>query len=164
MATRPMVLGLDPGLQCTGYSVMSCEGRVMHLIEGGVLRSDPKAELTLRIADLAAGLRELMQEYRFEAVAVEQAIAHGRNFNSSLLVAQVRGALLLVISEARIPVIQFAPTHVKRQLTGSGRADKQQMQSAVQLQLKLAKQLEPHDVADASALALCLLNQMRFAA
>ena len=97
-------------------------------------------------------------------MAVEQAIVHGRNFRSSLLVAQVRGAVLLVAADAQLPVIHIAPTEVKRMLTGSGRATKAQVQSAVQNELRLLALLEPHDVADASAVALTVMHRVKFAA
>ena len=158
------ILGVDPGLQRTGYAVLLREGRQARLIEGGVMRTRSEQSLPERIGEIAAGLREVISEHRPGAVAVEQAIAHGRNHRSSLLVAQVRGAILLVASEAKLPVIHVAPTEVKRMLTGSGRASKAQVQAAIQNELRLDMILEPNDVADASAIALSVLHRVRFAA
>jgi crossover junction endodeoxyribonuclease RuvC len=78
--------------------------------------------------------------------------------------AHARGAILMVAAEADLTVIHFAPTNVKRLITGSGRASKDQMQHAVTRELRLDRLLEPNDVADASALALCLYHRVRFAA
>lgn len=158
------ILGIDPGLQRTGYAVIERRKRTGSLLEGGVLRSDPTRSLPERILEIASGLREIIGEFQPSAMAVEQAIVHGRNFRSSLLVAQVRGAVLLVAADAQLPVIHIAPTEVKRMLTGSGRATKAQVQSAVQNELRLLALLEPHDVADASAVALTVMHRVKFAA
>lgn len=159
-----LVLGIDPGLQRTGYAVLMRRGRQGTLVEGGVLRTNPKQSLAERIGEIAAGLREVIAERPPSVVAVEQAIAHGRNHRSSLLVAQVRGAVLLVAAEAKLPVVQLAPTEVKLMMTGSGRASKSQVQAAVRNELRLDRLLEPHDVADAAGVALSVLNRVRFAA
>lgn len=157
-----LILGIDPGLQRTGYAVLVRKGRQGVLVEGGVLRTDPEQSLAERIGEIAAGLREVIAEQSPSIVAVEQAIAHGRNHRSSLLVAQVRGAVLLVAADAKLPVIEMAPTEVKLMMTGSGRASKSQVQAAVQNELKLDRLLEPNDVADASAIALSVLQRVRY--
>lgn len=158
------ILGIDPGLQRTGYAIIERRKRVGSLLEGGVLRSDSTLSLPERILEIASGLREVIREFQPSAMAVEQAIAHGRNFRSSLIVAQVRGAVLLVAADERLPVLHITPTEVKRMLTGSGRATKTQVQSAVQHELQLPTLLEPHDIADASAVALTVMHRVKFAA
>jgi crossover junction endodeoxyribonuclease RuvC len=160
---RP-VLGIDPGLNRTGYSVVARVGRGGRLVEGGVIRTDRERSLSDRLAEIAAGLREVIEEHRPDLMAVEQAFAYDRNFKSSMMIAHVRGAILLVAAEHRLPVLQLAPTEVKRLLTGSGRASKEQVQAAVKAELRLTSVLEPNDVADASAVAVCVLHRVRFAA
>lgn len=160
---RP-VLGIDPGLNRTGYAVIAREGRSGRLVEGGVIRTDRERSLADRLAEVAEGLREVIREYEPACMAVEQAFAHGRNLRSGMVIAHVRGAILLIAAEHRIPVLQLAPTEVKRLLTGSGRASKEQVQEAIRAELRLPGVLEPNDVADASAVALCVLHRVRFAA
>jgi crossover junction endodeoxyribonuclease RuvC len=80
------------------------------------------------------------------------------------MIAHSRGAILVVASEHHLPVLHLAPTEVKRLLTGSGRATKGQVQEAIRAELQLPHLLEPNDVADASAVALCVLHRVRFAA
>ncbi len=163
-AERP-VLGIDPGLTRTGYAVVARHGRNGgRLIEGGVIRTTRNRALSDRIGEIASGLREVIDESQPGLIAVEQAFAHGRNIRSSLMVAQVRGAILLVATENHLPVLHLAPAEVKRLLTGSGRATKQQVQEAIRMELGLPHVLEPNDVADASAIALCVLHRVRFAA
>lgn len=164
MTDAHCVLGIDPGLNRTGYAIVAREGRTARLIDGGVIRTDREAELGDRICEIATGLREVIEEHRPRIIAVEQAFAHGRNFRSSLMIAHVRGAILLVAAESRLPVIHMSATEVKRLLTGFGRATKEQIQSAIRIEFKLSQVLEPHDVADASAIALSVLHRVKFAA
>ena len=98
------------------------------------------------------------------AMAIERVYTLGKNPKSALLMAHARGAILMVAAEFGLTVIHFAPTNVKKLITGSGRASKDQMQHAVTRELRLERLLEPNDVADASALALCLYHRVRFAA
>lgn len=157
-------LGIDPGLNRTGYALLERTSRGPVLREGGVIQSTKGHSLHHRILEIGTGLRELLTELKPEAVAIEQVFSHVRNVQSSLLLAQARGAILMTIAEAAIPLIQYSPTQIKRLLTGSGRAPKEQMQHAIQTELRLSALPEPHDVADASAVALCLYHSVRFAA
>lgn len=157
-------LGIDPGLNRTGYALIERTARGPVLREGGVIQSTKGRSLHHRILEIGIGLREVLQELKPEAVAVEQVFSHVRNVQSSLLLAQARGAILMTIAEASVPLIQYSPTQIKRLLTGSGRAPKEQMQHAIRAELRLAELPEPHDVADASAVALCLYHSIRFAA
>ena len=129
-----------------------------------MIRSKPGLSLAARVLEIGAGLREVIQEFKPEAMAIEQVFSLGRNPKSALLMAHARGAILMVAAELAVPVIHFTPTQVKRLLTGSGRASKEQMQHAVTCELGLERLLEPNDVADASAVALCLYYRLRFAA
>ncbi len=157
-------LGVDPGLRCTGYAVVHRTVRGPVLLEGGVIETDSKAALHLRLRELADGLREVIRELKPDVAAMEKVFANPRNLKSSLLLAQARGALLLSIAESSLPLVQYEPTRIKRMLTGSGRAPKEQMQMAICRELQLQQLPEPHDVADASAIALCLFHSLRFAA
>lgn len=161
---RGRYLGVDPGLARTGYALISRSARGPVLLEGGVIETDRKAALHLRLKELAEGLREVIEELKPDVAAMEKVFANPRNLKSSLLLAQARGALLLTLAEGRLPLVQYEPTRIKRLLTGSGRAPKEQIQMAICRELQLKKMPEPHDVADASAIALCLYHSLRFAA
>lgn len=157
-------LGVDPGLRRTGYALLERSASGPSLREAGVIRSKSGTSLGARVLEIGTGLREVIQEFRPEAMAIEQVFSLGRNPKSALLMAHARGAILMVTAELGIPIIHFTPTQVKRLLTGSGRASKEQMQHAVTRELRLERLLEPNDVADASAVALCLYYRLRFAA
>lgn len=129
-----------------------------------MIRSKPGISLAARVLEIGSGVREVIQEFKPDAMAIEQVFSLGRNPKSALLMAHARGAILMVSAEQEIPIIHFTPTQVKRLLTGSGKASKEQMQHAVTRELGLDRLLEPNDVADASAIALCLYHRLRFAA
>ena len=88
-------------------------------------------------------------------MAVEQLYAHYNHPRTAILMAHARGAIYLAAAQARIPVASYAATRVKKTLTGSGHAPKRQIQRAIQTELGLDCLPEPHDVADACAVALC---------
>ena len=157
-------LGVDPGLNRTGYALLERSPRGPVLKEAGVIRSTAKESLAYRVGEIGKGLREVLEEFQPVALAVEQVFSFGKYPKTALLMAHARGAILLVAAEREIPVLHYTPTQVKRILTGSGRASKEQVQLAIKNEFGLKTILEPNDVADASAVALCLYHSVKFAA
>ncbi|MCA9063782.1 MAG: crossover junction endodeoxyribonuclease RuvC [Planctomycetaceae bacterium] len=157
-------LGIDPGLNRTGYALIERTPRGPILREGGIIQSTRGESLQHRIHEIGGGIREVIDELHPSVVAIEQVFSHTQNVKTALLLAHVRGAILMTLADAKIPVVHFSPTQIKRLLTGSGRAPKEQMQHAIRAELKLEGLPEPHDVADASAVALCLYHSVRVAA
>lgn len=157
-------LGVDPGLNRTGYALVERSIRGPRLKEAGVIRSTAKASLAHRVAEIGRGLREVLDEFRPAMMAVEQVFSFGKNPKTALLMAHARGAILMQAAEREIPVMHYTPTQIKRLLTGSGKASKEQIQFAIKNEFGLADILEPNDVADASAIALCLYHSVKFAA
>lgn len=156
-------LGLDPGLNRTGYAVIERRTSGPHLLEGGILRSTQSGTLQHRVQEIAKGLAEVIEELQPEVAAIEEVFSHTQNPKTAILMAHARGAILLTLANAELTTVNYAPTQIKRLLTGSGRASKEQIQHAVKAELKLATILEPNDVADASAIALCLYHSVKFA-
>ncbi len=154
-------LGIDPGLNRTGYAIIARSGRGLRLVEGGVLRSTKGLTLAQRVQELGSELRAVINEFRPEALAIEQLFSHSAHVKTAILMAHARGALLYAAADAGLPVVNYTPTQVKRLLTGSGRASKEQMQQAITRELGLSAVPEPNDVADACAIALCHLHSRR---
>ena len=152
------VLGLDPGLQTAGYGVLEYSDRGPRVVDAGVIRSterrDP-ADMAQRLKALYDGLCEVLAEWKPAAMAVEQLYAHYEHPRTAILMAHARGVFLLAGAQHNIPVISYAATKVKKLVTGSGRASKEQMQYAITRELGLTAVPEPHDVADALGIALC---------
>jgi len=150
------VLGIDPGLNTTGYAVVHSEGpQRLKLLEAGVVRMVRGAAMPDRLAELHQGISELIAMHRPHVVALEQLFSHYQRPRTAILMGHARGVICLAAAQAGLPINDFPPAKVKRLLTGTGKADKRQMQQAVRLQLKLTKLPEPADVADAMAIALC---------
>ena len=157
------ILGIDPGLQVAGYAVLEASDGGPVIRDAGVVRSDSPgaADLATRVKSLFDGIVEVMDEWRPHAMAVEQLYAHYEHPRTAILMAHARGAFLLAGAQRGIPVVSSAATKVKKLVTGSGRAGKEQMQHAIARELGLKKLPEPHDVADALGIALCHLIASR---
>ncbi|MCS6863637.1 MAG: crossover junction endodeoxyribonuclease RuvC [Gemmataceae bacterium] len=158
-STRPLrILGLDPGLQTTGYGVVEAAERGPRIVEAGVIRSAENratADMAKRLQTLYDGLWEVIEQCAPAAVAVEQLYAHYDHPRTAILMAHARGVFFLAAAQRNLPVISYAATQVKKTITGSGRASKEQMQHAIAHELGLTQPPQPHDVADALAVALC---------
>jgi crossover junction endodeoxyribonuclease RuvC len=154
---QPCIIGIDPGLQCTGYAfltVASLEYEQSELLEAGVVRLQRGAPLEYRLIELEDALVSLVEARRPVALACEALYAHYRHPRTAILMAHARGVVLALAARRGIPTITVPATQAKKLLTGSGHATKAQMQQAVQFTLNLPEPPEPHDVADAIAIGL----------
>jgi crossover junction endodeoxyribonuclease RuvC len=149
------ILGIDPGLNTTGYAVVEVIDGRPKLVEAGVVRSKGRGTLALRLANIHEGVAEIIDSLKPDAVALEELYSHYDRPQTAILMGHARGVICLAAAQAHIPVESFASTQVKKTLTGNGRAPKSQMQRAIQRELNLRTLPEPPDVADALALALC---------
>jgi crossover junction endodeoxyribonuclease RuvC len=156
-------LGIDPGLNRTGYAVFERSSRGPVLCEGGVIRSTPKLTLAERVLEIGQGVREVLEQFRPEVMAIEQVFSTVKYPKTALLMAHARGAILYAAAERNVRVVHYSARQVKRLLTGSGKAGKEQVQRAIQNELHLKAVLEPNDVADAAAVALCHYYASRIA-
>ncbi len=155
-SAHPMrVLGIDPGLNTTGYAVLEIGPKGPRVCEAGVVRSRAKGQLESRLAEISDGVREVIASLTPQVMAVEELYSHYERPRTAILMGHARGVICLAAAEAGIPVCHYAATQVKRLLTGSGRANKLQIQRAVCREFALAEPPEPPDVADAMAIALC---------
>jgi crossover junction endodeoxyribonuclease RuvC len=150
-----LLLGIDPGLNRTGYAVLERTASGPVLVEGGVVRSTKEKTLAERVFEIGQGVREVIQEFRPASLAIEQVFSHAEYPKTAVLMAHARGAILFIARDHELPITHYTPTQVKRLLTGSGKASKEQIQHAIQHELGLDRILEPNDVADAAAVALC---------
>ena len=153
--TPVKILGIDPGLNTTGYGVIRVSGGQFQLIEAGIVRSKAKASIEQRLLEIHSGVSEVVQQHAPDFLALEQLFSHYSRPTTAILMGHARGVICLAAGSAGIPVKSFEPTKVKKVMTGNGHAPKHQMQLAVKLQLNLKETPEPSDVADALAIAIC---------
>ena len=148
------VLGIDPGLSRCGYGAVRRTGATMTAVSFGVLHTDRDEPLPERLASLEADLIALFAEIRPRAVAVERVLFQ-TNVRTAISVGQASGLALVVAARTGVPVTHYSPNEVKLAVTGSGTADKAQVQQMVARLLALDPAPKSPDAADALALALC---------
>jgi len=149
-----IILGIDPGLNTTGYGVIDTGSEKIRLLEAGIVRSKGK-ELSQKIREIYDGVAEVIKAFQPGEMAIEELYSHYDRPRTSILMGHARGAIFLAAEQANIVIYTYAATKVKKILTGAGHAAKDQIQRAIKLELNLDRYPEPPDVADALAIALC---------
>jgi crossover junction endodeoxyribonuclease RuvC len=152
------ILGIDPGLNITGYGVLERDPKKPkqpRVIEAGVIRGNAKQSLEERLAEIHAGVADVIATLKPGVMALEQLYSHVAHPRTSILMGHARGVICLAAAQAGIPVVHYPATQIKRILTGNGRASKEQMQLAIQRELRLPELPDPPDVADALAVTVC---------
>jgi crossover junction endodeoxyribonuclease RuvC len=162
MDSPKRILGIDPGLQVTGYGIIDAYSRGPQVCEAGVIRASGR-DLADRITAIYGGIIEILEQFRPEAVAVEQLYAHYKHPRTAILMAHARGVIFLAARQKTVPLTSYSATRIKKTITGNGRASKDQIQRTIQRELGLAHLPEPADIADALAAALCHFYFLRMA-
>lgn len=152
----PCILGIDPGLGVTGYAVLSVNCRVARVLEAGVIKTDKKRNLGNRLVEIRDEIEGILDEYKPVAMAMEQLFSHYKHPRTAIAMGHARGVLLEAAARRGLEIESIAPKQAKKTITGSGSADKSQMQRAMLVELALNQMPDPPDVADALAIALCL--------
>jgi crossover junction endodeoxyribonuclease RuvC len=147
------ILGIDPGLQHTGWGIIKKDGNSLHYIACGVINSNSKAPLPKRLLTINEGLSEILQIYKPDECAIEETFLN-TNPMSSLKLGHARGAAMLTVSLCGITPYEYAATLVKKTVVGVGRAEKSQILMMVKTLLPKADIKSP-DAADALAIAIC---------
>jgi crossover junction endodeoxyribonuclease RuvC len=146
------ILGLDPGSRWCGYGVVDHVGDALRYVECGILSAPEDRPLEVRLGEIARNLREVIEEFAPAVVAVEDVFTHS-NPRSALALAQARGMALAVIGIAGLRVASYSPATVKKAITGSGAAGKDQIARMVQALIGL-RSLPRADATDALAVAI----------
>lgn len=142
-----------------GYGVVQGEADP-ELLEHGVVRTHSTVPMPERLLQLFNGLTQVIVDHKPHVMAVEQ-LFFARNVTNALAVGQARGVVLLAAAQHGIPVFEYKPTEVKLAVAGHGGADKQQVQTMVQMILSLDTIPHPNDAADALAVAICHVYSSR---
>ncbi len=152
------VVGIDPGLQRTGYGIVEGSGSAFTMVEAGFIATEEKDDIAVRVRCIHDDLLALIEETRPEVAAIEQLYAHYAHPRTAILMGHARGVIILAAAKCNVPVVSYSATMIKKSLTGHGHATKGQMQRMIEVMLGLPAPPEPADVADALAAALCHLN------
>ena len=155
------ILGIDPGSRVTGWGVLDSSGWDIRVVAHGAIRAGDGGPLGERLVRLMEGLRQVIVAHGPQVVAIEEVFT-AKNARSALILGHARGVALLAACEAGLPIHEYAPTQVKSAITGSGRAEKAQVQAALAVQLAMREIPRPIDASDALAVALCHAATARF--
>jgi len=147
------ILGIDPGLRHCGWGVIESSGHALRYIASGTINPSPTLPLAERLAILHQQLQQIIALHSPQQVAIEESFV-SMNGQSTLKLGQARGAIMLSLGIAGLPVSEYAARLVKKTVTGNGRAEKEQMQAMVKLLLPHSNATSP-DAADALAIAIC---------
>ncbi|MCH8818820.1 MAG: crossover junction endodeoxyribonuclease RuvC [Acidobacteria bacterium] len=152
-----IILGVDPGSRVTGYGLIDVAGNHISCVEFGGIAGIIKGHSNLfpdRLHRIHSRLRDVAKRHAPAVMAVED-IFHSVNAKSALKLGQARGVVLLVAGQFEIPLVEYTPLEIKKAVVGYGRASKEQIQMMVRTLLNLRQEPQPHDAADALAVALC---------
>jgi crossover junction endodeoxyribonuclease RuvC len=147
-----LIIGLDPGLGCTGWGVIAAEGNRLSHVANGQVRTDPKAPLPERLVRLEDELGRVLDAHKPAAAAVEEVFLN-ENPQSTLKLGQARGVVLLAAARRGLEVGEYAPRLVKKAVVGVGGAEKAQVHAMIQRLLPAVK-VAGSDAADALAVAI----------
>ncbi len=152
---RMRVLGIDPGLTRCGMGVVDGGiGRPLRLVDVSVIRTSSHLPVPERLVTIERGIEAWLEEHRPDGVAIERVFARS-DVSTVMGTAQASGIAMVCAARRGIPIALHTPSEVKAAVTGSGRADKQQVTAMVTRLLRLAERPAPADAADALALAIC---------
>lgn len=147
------ILGLDPGLQVTGWGVIDHLGtRLVHVANGQV-RTTSGLTLAQRLVEIHDGLVAVMESWHPDEAAVEETFVN-KNPTSTLKLGQARGIALLVPAAMGLAVAEYTPNHIKKSVVGAGHAAKEQIHAMVRVLLPGVK-IAGTDAADALGVAIC---------
>ena len=153
------ILGIDPGITCTGYGLIEAVGDRLILVASGDVRPRPSDSFPLRLKEIFDGLNTLLASHAPTAVALEEVFL-ARNFPAALKLGQARGVALLAAATHHLPVFEYSPTQVKMAVVGYGRASKEQVGLMVGRLLNLSHPIASEHAADALAIAICHIHSI----
>jgi crossover junction endodeoxyribonuclease RuvC len=152
-------IGIDPGLSRTGFGVVETLPRGGKACEWGTIRTETGSPAPLRLKIIYDGLKKLFEAWRPDLLVIEDVYVSQQFPKAAIQLGEVRGVICLAAQENHIPVLEVKPTEVKSALTGSGRADKGQMQKMIQRLLRMEESAGSSHAGDALALALTGLSR-----
>ncbi|MFC1694164.1 crossover junction endodeoxyribonuclease RuvC [Candidatus Latescibacterota bacterium] len=154
------VLGVDPGLRVTGYGLIYASSDEIRLVEAGIIRSTSSLPLERRLMELYTGLDEVVKEFSPDVLAIEELYSHYKHPKTAVTMGHARGVFFLVAGMANIPVFSYSATKIKKSITGTGHATKEQIARMICSRLNCEDFNVKADVTDAIAAAFCHMNDI----
>ena len=152
-----IIIGIDPGLARVGYGLIELMDGQKKLLDCGIIETSKDKKEVDRLIEIHTDLNELIDKWEPDIAAVEKFFFY--RSSNTINVVQARGVILMALGSRRIPISEYAPAQIKLNITGSGKASKQEVLDSVMLNLDLNFPPKPDDSADALAIALTRLNE-----
>jgi len=149
-----IILGIDPGTVIAGYCIMNVLDKKITIFDYGIIKFDRKMTLSNRVFQFYNDINELIEKHNVECISLETPYL-GENAQSFLKLGYLRGIIYLICEQKKIILREFAPTTIKQQVTGSGRATKEEVQDMIKQLFPKIGNFETLDASDAVAIALC---------
>ena len=146
-------LGIDPGLSEVGFGIIKVVDSEPEFVDCGIIKTVPADSFEERLTIIKKDLVELLGMHKYQAVGIEE-LFFVKNITNGIKVAHARGVIMVEVHEKGLPIHEFKPTEIKSNITGSGQADKRQVQEMVKRLLNLTSLPKPHDAADALGIAI----------
>ena len=153
------ILGIDPGLNVTGYGLIKINDNKPSLIKYGTIRTEAKKELSERLYKIFESLNEIIFEFQPHYVAVED-IFYAENVKTAIVMGHARGTVIVAAKQNGAHVSEFTAREVKMSVVGNGAAAKNQVNYMVANILRVKEKITPDDASDALAVALCQWNRL----
>jgi len=149
-----VILGIDPGTATTGFGIIRTSSKKLALVDFGCIKTPSGEEMPKRLLKLRKELKKLIKNCKPAAMVIER-LFFNTNAKTAMTVGQARGVVMLVAAECKLSVFEYTALEAKLELTGYGRADKKEVESAVKRHLGIRRRIKPDDAADALAVAIC---------
>lgn len=149
-----VIFGIDPGYDRVGYGILEINNRQCEVLSYGLISTSKQKHFDERILEIGNDLTQLLESYKPQHLFIEK-LYMGRNTTTVLYVSEVRGMIRYLTVKQEISLTELAPNTIKKNITGYGAADKNQMTRAITALLHLSEPPRPDDVADALAIAFC---------
>ncbi len=147
------VLGIDPGLERTGWGIIDHEGSRLSFVAAGIIRSKPTETMAVRLCRIDCELTKVIEQFKPETAAIEETFVN-KNSGSSLKLGQARGVAIVSPARFGLEVAEYAANTVKKSVVGAGHAAKEQVGMMIKILLPTSGELGA-DAADALAVAIC---------
>ncbi|HUW68063.1 MAG TPA: crossover junction endodeoxyribonuclease RuvC [Candidatus Nanoarchaeia archaeon] len=155
-----IIIGIDPGLATVGFGVIEKVEEKIIPVSYGCIRTSAEKQTSERLLEIYNEIKTLFEKYDPQIVAIEK-LFFNKNVTSAMSVSEARGVILLAAQQKHKHIFEYTPAQIKQAITGTGRADKRQMQEMIKRLLGLDELPRPDDAADGLSIALCHIHIMR---
>jgi len=152
------ILGIDPGLNITGYGLIDVSGNHLRLVEAGIIKTTVSSGIKNRLNKIHQGLLGLIQEQRPEVMVLEKLYTHYRHPTTACLLGHVRGVICLLSAQKDLDFFEYSPTRIRKSILGRGNASKLQVKRMMENIFKLKEGSLTLDTSDALAMAVAHAN------